>query len=260
LSYGLTPWRRRAPHSVALPRPRTFLIWSERWDAHDERLRAIEAILRDQCVPVRRGGEYDNWDLEVRGGFLACVRTRLGVEEYPRGRQYLRFRAWPCLYRAAYAAALPGVFATGAAFQQASSAALALSAIATLILLRALGDYAAAIGSLRTAVERYGERLAAAAPDDGAPAADPPPALHGRLAASEDPHAHLTTMPAEPRFAGDHRLAPMARIPRPDMLDPPARHGRTEPPQHAGRPPGAGVLDDAVDGTERPTAAVGDWP
>ena len=42
-----------------------------------------------------RGGDYDRWDLEVRGGPLGAARARMGVEEHGAGKQLLRFRLWP---------------------------------------------------------------------------------------------------------------------------------------------------------------------
>ena len=40
-----------------------------------ERLQAIEASLRARGARVRRGGAYDRWDLEVRGGLLGAARS-----------------------------------------------------------------------------------------------------------------------------------------------------------------------------------------
>ena len=63
-------------------------------------LRAAQAQLRSQGTIGFAGGGYDNWDLEIRGGLLGGLRTRLGVEEHGSGKQLLRFRAWPVLSRA----------------------------------------------------------------------------------------------------------------------------------------------------------------
>jgi len=267
VSFGLTPWRRRARHPAALPRPRTFLVWSERWQAHDQRLRAVEGILHEQGVPVRRGGVYDDWDLEVRGGLMACVRTRLGVEEYPRGRQYLRFRAWPCLGRAAYAAVVPGGLAAGAAFQHASAAALALAALAAVLALRALGDYAAALGCVRTAVEQYGQRIASATAGDS-PGQEARSDVTDSAAGSNEckPHERHPIPPAGRRGElGGARDYPglAAAIARLDILEHDVRRCRPESCGNADRPPGSGVLDSAVDAMDRPptasaTAAAGD--
>ena len=78
-----------------MPWPRTRTRWSERWQAPTDRLRTIEAILQTAGARVRRGGDYDRWDLEVGRGILGGARTRLVAEEHGRGRQLVRVRAWP---------------------------------------------------------------------------------------------------------------------------------------------------------------------
>jgi GT2 family glycosyltransferase len=160
LSYGLTPWRCQSPRPIVLPRARTISVWSERWQAAEERLKAIEALLREARIRLRRGGVYDPWDLEIRGGLFACVRTRMAIEEYPRGRQYLRFRAWPCfrMYACAFAT-LPAALAGWAGLHHAPLAAAALASLAGLLILRALGDSSAAMACLAAAFHRYTQAI-----------------------------------------------------------------------------------------------------
>lgn len=95
LRSGLTPWRWRGPGDVALPRPWTTRIWSERWQSPEDRLQSLHLALRADHVFVRCGGNFDCWDLEVRGGLLAVVRTLMAVEDHGGGKQLLRFRSWP---------------------------------------------------------------------------------------------------------------------------------------------------------------------
>jgi O-antigen biosynthesis protein len=95
LGRGLSPWRRRGAGRLALPRPRTHWLWSERWQAPGERLQAIESALRASGAAFRRGGALDRWDLEVRGGILGSARTLMAVEEHGAGRQLVRLRVWP---------------------------------------------------------------------------------------------------------------------------------------------------------------------
>jgi GT2 family glycosyltransferase len=95
LRYGLTPWRRRGTGSYRFPWPRTSTIWSERWQAQDMWLKSIQEALRIQGAIVRCGGDWDRWDLEVRGGLLGVVRMRMAVEEHGGGKQLLRLRSWP---------------------------------------------------------------------------------------------------------------------------------------------------------------------
>lgn len=94
LKHGLTPWRRRGqlPALRATGRgPRT--IWSESWRAPEQWLELLERAVGEQGAVVRRGGEYDSWDLEIRGGLLASVRAFVVVEEYGAGKQFIRLSA-----------------------------------------------------------------------------------------------------------------------------------------------------------------------
>src|SRR3989475_7844399 len=79
LQYGLVPWRRGSP-GLAAPWPRTFALWSERWQDPDQRLRRIEADLKAAGAAIRCGGDYDRWDLEVCGGPFGSAPLLLAVE------------------------------------------------------------------------------------------------------------------------------------------------------------------------------------
>jgi hypothetical protein len=93
---GLTPWRRYTGVTrVALPWRRERRIWSESWQAPSTWLASLESSFKTQSSDVRRGGDYDRWDLQVRAGSLGAARLRLAVEEHGQGRQFLRHRLWP---------------------------------------------------------------------------------------------------------------------------------------------------------------------
>jgi len=94
-SFGLTPWRQRGIPGLSLPRPRMLTVWSERWRAPEDWLKLLEANLRHKGAVVLRGGDFDHWDLEVRGGLFGAARLRMAVEEHGAGKQFLRFRSWP---------------------------------------------------------------------------------------------------------------------------------------------------------------------
>jgi hypothetical protein len=95
LKYGLHPWRRRGAPRPMLPRIRVVSIWSEEWCSPEDWLRYLLNRLRAEGTVGFAGGAYDNWDLEIQGGMLAGVRTRMAVEEHGAGRQMLRFKIWP---------------------------------------------------------------------------------------------------------------------------------------------------------------------
>jgi len=96
VQHGLTPWRRRGGFGLALPWPRTFAAMrTGRWQDVAEKLGSMETALRESGAVVRRGGEFDRWDLEVRGGLLAGVRMLLAVEDHGPRTQLIRVRSWP---------------------------------------------------------------------------------------------------------------------------------------------------------------------
>ena len=95
LEQGLSPWRLRGVRQLAWPRTRTVITWCERWRPIEERVEALERAIRLQGAVVRRGGDFDRWDLEVQGGLLGTVRMLCAVEEHGAGKQLLRVRVSP---------------------------------------------------------------------------------------------------------------------------------------------------------------------
>jgi GT2 family glycosyltransferase len=96
LTFGLTPWRSRGARKFVWPWPRSVQLWSEaKWESAEQRLKAFEDCLRSSGATVMRGGEYDRWDLEVRGGLLGSARLLMVIEEHGRGRQFVRLRLRP---------------------------------------------------------------------------------------------------------------------------------------------------------------------
>jgi O-antigen biosynthesis protein len=127
--HGLTPWRIRGPATPTALLRRTWTMWSEEWLAFDAWLGRMEASIADMQLVAVRGGDYDAWDLEVRGGLLAGVRVRAAVEEHGAGRQLLRFRVQPrplVMTLAVLAVFVAGAAAAASASSWAGTAALAL--------------------------------------------------------------------------------------------------------------------------------------
>ncbi len=152
LSLGLTPWRQRGKASFRFPRPREMSAWSEQWRDPSAWLTDVERGLYRLGASIRRGGIYDRWDLEVRGGIFGGVRLLMAVEEHGAGRQLLRFRLRPRLSPAALL--LVSVFGGLAALSMVESAffaAGALGLVATLAVGRGLRDCMAAQGAARDA-------------------------------------------------------------------------------------------------------------
>jgi GT2 family glycosyltransferase len=152
LRHGLTPWRRRGGAAI-VPRPLERETWRETWHAPEQWLRDLEARLCDAGAPVRRGGDYERWDLETRVGTLGAARVRLGVEEHGAGRQMVRWRLWPRPSTpAVLAAVLLGLVALGAALDRAWLATALLGAAAGVLAWRVAVDCGSALAAMERAV------------------------------------------------------------------------------------------------------------
>jgi hypothetical protein len=152
LRCGLTPWRQRGAAAPLLPRPWSTFIWSENWHASDEWLKSLEAALQAGGTTAVRGGDFDGWDLEARGGLVGAARTRMAVEEHGSGKQMVRFRSWPrCTPLGIAMAGVLAILGLGAVINRAWAAGTILGAMALLIALRmfqecAVGSVALALG------------------------------------------------------------------------------------------------------------------
>ncbi len=93
--WGLTPWRWVKAESPSLPRANSIVLWSEVWHAAQDRLEEVESTLKKLGLVVRRGGNFDNWDLEIRSGLLGSARLQMVAEEHGQGRQLVRWRVSP---------------------------------------------------------------------------------------------------------------------------------------------------------------------
>jgi hypothetical protein len=69
--------------------------WSEHWKSQAERVLEVESTLRRERATTVRGGDFDDWDLEIRGGLLGGARITFVVEEHGAGRQMTRVRIRP---------------------------------------------------------------------------------------------------------------------------------------------------------------------
>jgi hypothetical protein len=153
LRYGLTPWRTRPRPSRARPWPSRLELWRERGRAPEETLAALEAELRAERAAVRRGGDFDRWDLEVHGGLFGRVRLLVGIEEHGAGRQLVRHRLSPRpTPPALMAVGLFALLAVAAAVGGAAPVAIALTVIAAALVLLVTRDCAVAAGGLRQAI------------------------------------------------------------------------------------------------------------
>jgi O-antigen biosynthesis protein len=157
IRYGLSPWRWRAGWGWVFPRTVDTRDWTNHWRSADDRIRAVEAILRSRGMFVQHGGDFDAWELEVRAGILGAARTLLAVEEQGGGCQMVRFRVWPRFSKAAsvLTLSLTGL-AIGAAFDGANEAAVVLGLVATILGGRILAEACASMSALLGAIRKSG--------------------------------------------------------------------------------------------------------
>ncbi len=101
LSEGLRPWRWRHK-GLSLFGFRKYAHWQESWLSSELRLVALETRLHQFGARTTRGGDFDRWDLEVRGGALGSARVLTAIEEHGAGRQLVRYRVDPKFSRATW--------------------------------------------------------------------------------------------------------------------------------------------------------------
>jgi GT2 family glycosyltransferase len=155
ISHGLTPWRRRGARAIGLPLPRTYSFWNEHWQRNEDHVRAVAHALRSDGSVIRSGGDWDRWDLQVRGGLLGAARLRLAVEEHGAGRQLVRVRSWPhAPGTALLLGALVGVIALIGLLSDADAVTIALGAVAAALMGRLMYECEAAGVTIKRALQR----------------------------------------------------------------------------------------------------------
>jgi hypothetical protein len=175
IQHGLVPWRRRGPDRKLWRLSATNKSWRETWKSSEARLEALHATLRGSGAVAWRGGDWDAWDIAVRGGCLGEARLRMAAEEHGGGCQLLRFRAWarvPGLALVA-AASLGALGALALADGASVVGALLLATAAGLLGVAAL-HVARALGALEQARPAAEAEAPIVAPVAGPPAAAAP--------------------------------------------------------------------------------------
>jgi hypothetical protein len=146
LRHGLTPWRRFAGSSRALPVSRRLERWREEWIDPIDWLREFERRIVQAGAVTRRGSGFDEWDIETRGGALAGVRITTAVEEHGAGRQLLRLRCRPTYSLGAVGLTLVlAVLTVGAVLGGAAPAAIVLGAMTLALGARILVEASSAL-------------------------------------------------------------------------------------------------------------------
>jgi O-antigen biosynthesis protein len=155
IRFGLSPWRWRGNFGWTLPRRLRTAQWTDRWYSSDDRIRSIEIKIRRGAMFVTRGGDFDSWDLEVRGGLLGAARTVLAVEEQGGGCQMIRFKIWPRYSKIALALIVMfEVLAAAAVLDRAHGVGVMLVSAGGVLLTRMIAEAGAATSALRTAIRK----------------------------------------------------------------------------------------------------------
>jgi GT2 family glycosyltransferase len=156
IKFGLHPWRHRGAPPQVMFRAKTVSIWSEAWRTPEEWLSHLQSKLRSEGTVCVAGGGYDDWDLEIQGGMLAAVRTRIAVEEHGAGLQMLRFRIWPrCSPTGFFASVLIAMISGTAAYDRSWVAAALLFSISVVMGGRILYECAHAMHKLTATLEHF---------------------------------------------------------------------------------------------------------
>jgi GT2 family glycosyltransferase len=157
IQHGLGPsiWRDFVP---VFPCSTRRSLWSAEWQAPEARLAEIEQILRKFGAVVIPAGDFEPWDLTVRGG-LGSVRTIAATEEHGGGKQLIRLRSWPKVPGPALAVlfALVGLACLAAA-DGAWIITIVLGAATAAIATLAYADCAVAMKDWRDAINEYQHR------------------------------------------------------------------------------------------------------
>jgi hypothetical protein len=155
VQHGLGPWNCRKVRGN-LPRPQLASVWCEEWAASEDRLASIESLLQKSGADVARGGDFDDWDLMVKGGLFGSVRVRTMTEEHGAGKQMFRLRAWPHLPKLmVLTTALLALTSFMAVLDQAWPAGVAVAIGSTAIASLTYRDCALAMRSWSEALTAY---------------------------------------------------------------------------------------------------------
>ncbi len=157
LIYSLTGWGFRCFPARMFPWPRMFQRWSEEWVDATEVLRSLESALRARGAIVRRGGDYDDWDLEVRGSLFGGVRVCTVAENYGPSKHMLRVRSRPWFSIHALGTTLLFMLpSVGAAIDRATRPAAILGALGAVFGALTLRSGAVAVSAIHCALIELG--------------------------------------------------------------------------------------------------------
>lgn len=160
--HGLTPWRIRGTKAglknLTFLKPKILQYWSEGdWKSVETWLEEIEQNIINQKAGVKRGGDFDRWDIRIRNGLFSTAKAILTVEEHGANKQYIKLRYW--VNYSFYGLALIVALGTTAAFA-AWDESWIVSDIFILLTIGIIGKYvfdsASVVTSIVTAFKQLG--------------------------------------------------------------------------------------------------------
>ncbi len=159
IKHGLTPWRKRGAKGsiskLSLSRNKTLTHWSEAaWKANETWLEEIESNLITLKARVKRGGDFDRWDLQVRSGLFTTANGILTVEEHGANKQFVKMKyhvrhSWSILF---FLAALISID-VAAALEHAYAAFAALLFFTLMVIVKYVWDVVGVVGCVQHAFD-----------------------------------------------------------------------------------------------------------
>ena len=162
IRHGLTPWRIQSGNfgNMFDSDRGVMKVWSDQWRSVDEWLISIKQKIRSDDVRVSPGGDFDRFDLEVKGGLLGRAQLLMANEEHGGGRQLLLFSIRSKLSTPGLVLMVVfGLMGILAAIDHAWMASATLTAFALVVAIRARMEVITSVSALRTAVRWLKERV-----------------------------------------------------------------------------------------------------
>ncbi|MEJ7678558.1 MAG: hypothetical protein WKG06_12005 [Segetibacter sp.] len=76
-------------------KPKILNYWSEEtWKATETWLEEIEKNIITLKARVKRGGDFDKWDIETRNGLFSTSKGIITIEEHGSNNQYVKLKYW----------------------------------------------------------------------------------------------------------------------------------------------------------------------
>ena len=151
--HGLAPWTQRNRTDFHWPRRYSTASFETEWIEPRKRLELTEQRLMETRGLVARGGDFEDWDLELYTGIWGGSRLLMAVEDQGSGTQYVRFGVWPRFSKTAMAVAT-GLMACSVltAWQGETGASVTLAVSGTLLFGKVIFDAGSALAGTLAAI------------------------------------------------------------------------------------------------------------